>query len=79
MQEFDIVICSFQQVQQFVNLAMSQPFEITVGNSRQQINGKDFMGMCSLDFSRPVHVSARCSEEEFENFHQQANTIVVCA
>ena len=79
MQEFDIVICSFRQMQQFVSLAMSQPFEITVGNSRQQINGKDFMGMCSLDYSRPVHVSARCSEEEFENFHQKANTITVCA
>ena len=77
MQEFDITIRSFRQVQQFVSLAMAQPFEVLVGNERQQINGKDFMGMCTLDFTRPLRVSARCTEEEFRSFRQNAACFVI--
>ena len=79
MQEFDIVICSIHQIQQFVSLAMNQPFEITVGNNRQQISGKDFMGMCTLDYSKPLHVSARCSEEDFRSFREHTANILTCA
>ena len=49
MKKFDMIISSFRQVQAFVSLAMTQPFEVLVGNDRQHINGKDFMGMFSLD------------------------------
>jgi len=72
MKKFDIILCSFRQVQDFVALAMKQPFEVRVGNDRQHINGKDFMGMFSLDYSRPVQVTVTCSDEEFARFHQQA-------
>ncbi len=72
MREFDIAIRSFLQVQQFVTLAMNQPFEILVGNDSQQINGKDFMGMCALDYSHPLWVRMTCSEEEYSRFRQDA-------
>jgi hypothetical protein len=72
MKKFDMIISSFRQVQAFVSLAMMQPFEVLVGNDRQHINGKDFMGMFSLDYSRPVQVTVTCSEEEFTRFHQLA-------
>lgn len=72
MKNFDIIISSFCQVQAFVSLAMRQPFEVQVGNDRQRINGKDFMGMFSLDYTRPVQVTVTCSDEEFANFRQQA-------
>lgn len=72
VKKFDMVLGSFRQVQAFVALAMKQPFEVRVGNDRQNINGKDFMGMFSLDYSRPVQVSVTCSEEEFSRFHQLA-------
>ena len=72
MKKFDMIISSFRQVQAFVSLAMTQPFEVQVGNDRQHINGKDFMGMFSLDYSRPVQVTVTCSEEEFTRFHQLA-------
>ena len=72
MKNFDIMISSFRQVQAFVSLAMRQPFEVLVGNDRQRINGKDFMGMFSLDYTRPVQVTVTCSDEEFANFQKQA-------
>ena len=76
MQEFHIEMSSFQQVQQFVRLAAQQPFEIRVGNDHQRINGKDLMGMFSLDYSRPVHVIAECARELFEDFHRAVETIL---
>ena len=72
MFEFDISLHSFQQVQQFVELAARQKFDVHVGNSWQHINGKDFMGMFSLDYSRPVRVSVHCSQEEFVRFREEA-------
>ncbi len=72
MHGFDIILRSFGQVQEFVRLATNQPFEVTVGNENQHISGKDFMGMFSLDYSRPVTVRVRCSEEEFRAFRSAA-------
>ena len=39
MHHFNIHICCRSQVQAFVALAMVQPFEVLVGNEKQQING----------------------------------------
>ena len=68
MREFNIVLRSLQQVQEFVAIAMVQPFEVSVGNDRQRINGKDLMGMFSLDYSAPIRVRVICSAEEFSSF-----------
>ena len=70
MKEFDITIRSFQQVQDFVSLAMVQPFDVLVCNEKQQINGKSFIGMFSLDYRRPVFVRVCCSDEEFLRFQR---------
>ena len=72
MRQFNIAMGSFQQVQDFVRLAMGQPFDVLVGNERQNINGKDLMGMFSLDFRFPQRVTCTCTEEEFCRFHRQA-------
>ena len=77
MREFDIMIRSFRQVQEFVTLAMQQHFEVMVGNERQQINGKDIVGMFSLDYTRPITVKMECTEEEFQQFHSAAVQIPV--
>ncbi len=71
MCQTQIVLGSFQQVQEFVSLAASQPFAVMVGNERQTINGKDLMGMFSLDYSRPMRVSADCEESDFLLFRKQ--------
>ena len=72
MWEFYISIHSFQQVQDFVRLACEQTFDVTVGNERQSINGKDLMGMFSLDYDRPLQVKMHCSEEAYLRFRQAA-------
>ena len=77
MHEFNIMIHSFREVQEFVSLAMVQPFEVLVGNERQKINGKNYIGMSSLDYRRPLQVSVKCSEEEFLRFRQDAAKFVI--
>jgi len=77
MRHFHINISSFRQIQDFVALAMVQPFEVLVGNEKQQINGKSFIGMFSLDYKRPVRVSVNCSEEEFSRFRSEASRFLV--
>lgn len=72
MQEFDINFHSFSEVQDFVSLATVQPFPITVGNDRQRVNAKSFMGILSLDFSQPIQVWAECNSQEFDAFRQAA-------
>lgn len=54
--DFPIRLSSFRQIQTFVSLAARHPFEIRVGNDHQNIDGKDLMGMSSLDYTRPVIV-----------------------
>jgi len=76
MQEFDITIRSFEEVQDFVALATVQPFEISVGNTHQQVNAKSFMGMFSLDYSQPIHVRAQCSDADFDHFRTVAHRFV---
>ena len=71
MWEFHITIRSFQQIQSFVALAATQPFDISVGNEYQDIDGKDLIGMFSLDYSRPLRVKMHCSEEAFLQFRQK--------
>ena len=67
---FHILLTTYKQIKAFVSLAARQPFDIRVGNDRQSINGKDFMGMCSLDFSRPVHVQAECTADQAAAFRK---------
>ncbi len=77
MHQMQIVLGSFQQVQEFVSLAASQPFNVIVGNDGQAIDGKDLMGMFSLDYTQPVLVSAECQEDDFLLFRQQAAKFLV--
>ena len=76
MHQFSIHICSSRQVRDFVTLAMTQPFEVLVGNEKQQISGKSFMGMFTLDHRHPVCVSVRCSDEEFSHFRQNVEKLL---
>ena len=48
MKEFTIQFNSVQQVQRFVELATQQPYAISLGNSRHQVNGKSFREKISM-------------------------------
>ena len=71
MKEFEIVIRSFRQVRAFISTATVQPFQVLVGNDSQMVNGKSFIGMVSLDYSRPLKVICECDSDSFQNFRQQ--------
>lgn len=77
MRQFRISLRSFAEVQDFVSLAMVQPFRVLVGGDNQSINGKNFMGMFSLDYSRPLQVSVDCDEVEFQKFRNAAARFLV--
>ena len=76
MRQFDIVVTTFRQVQDFVSLAMVQPFEVLVESDRRQVSGKNFMGMFSLDFHQPINVLVDCDEDSFCRFRQKANELL---
>ena len=73
MQNFYIKLRSFQEVQEFISIATVQPFAVLVGNEAQQVNGKSFIGMVSLDYSRPLKVLCDCDGDGFQNFRHQAS------
>ena len=77
MQEFKISLHSFEQVREFVKIACKQTFPIAVGNEQQIIDGKDLMGMFSLDYSRPLTVRPDCSAEEFAFFRQTVSKFLI--
>jgi len=72
VKSFTISLHSLKQVQDFVSLAMIQPFDVLVCNDYQQVNGKNFMGMFSLDFRQPLQVQVSCDEDSFCRFRQKA-------
>ena len=68
MQQFHISLHSFQDVQEFISMATVQPFAVVVGNEAQQVNGKSFIGMVSLDYTRPLLVQADCDCQALQSF-----------
>ena len=77
MKQFDVFLHSFEDVQDFVELATVQPFRILVGNDRTRVNAKSFMGMFSLDFHAPVQVRADCTDEQYTRFQLAADRFLV--
>ncbi len=69
-QQFDIKLSSFSDVQDFVQIASLQPFQVLVGNGRILVNAKSFMGLFSLDHQWPVHVRVDCSDEQCRLFQE---------
>ena len=76
MKEFEIRIKSVRDVLSFVNLATSRPFDVLVGNEYHQVNGKSFMEMFCLNFSRPLKATMECSDEEFQQFMVDAKSLL---
>jgi len=72
MRHFNISIRSFADIQAFVSLAISQPFDVLVGNEDQTFNAKSLMAMFCLDYHRPLQVRVNCDDAAFAQFQQDA-------
>ena len=77
MREFEIRLRSVQDVQDFVDLATTKPFTVLVCDDYHRVNGKSFMEMFCLNFSRPLKATMECSEEEYEQFRKDAAALLV--
>ena len=77
MQEFMIHLGSVQDVQDFVAMATSRPYLITVRDEHNKIKGSSFMEMFCLDFAQPLRVVAECSAAELEELLRDADRFLV--
>ena len=66
MREFLIRLGSVQDVQDFVALASTRGFPITVRDEHNKINADSFMELFCLDFTQPLRVVCDCTEAELE-------------
>lgn len=73
MWEFTVRLKSVKDVQDFVGLATTMGFPIEVDDGHHRVNGGSFMEMFCLDCTKPLTVSARCSEEQFVYFRNAAH------
>lgn len=77
MQEFTIVIHSLEGILEFVALCQRQHFDITAGNENQLVSAKNYIGMCALDWSRPVQVRFPADGEGCDGFRQAAQRFLL--
>ena len=77
MLEFEMRLGSVQDVQDFVDIASTRPFTITVRDARNKINADSFMELVCLDFTRSVRVVCDCSEEELNRLCRDLDRFVV--
>lgn len=71
MQEFQVMIRSFQDLRAFVTAAGSQPFPISVSDSQRQVNGSSYIAMVCLNHKAPLTVQCRCTEQQCRCFRDQ--------
>ncbi len=77
MLEFAIRLGSVQDVQDFVAVATTRPFTITVRDEHNKISADSFMELFCLNFSHPLRVVCNCSEAELEALKQDLAQFVV--
>ena len=72
MREFWIRLGSVRDVQDFVDIASTRGFTVTVRDANNKINAESFMELFCLDFSQSLRVVCDCSEEQLEQFRRDA-------
>lgn len=77
MLEFRICLRSVQDVQDFVDIAATHPFEITVRDDNNKINAQSFMELFCLDFTRPLRVVCDCGEDALHCLRGELDHFVV--
>jgi len=77
MMEFLIRLGSVQDVQDFVDIASTRPFAITVRDSHNKINADSFMELFCLDFTQPLRVVCDCAQEQLNQLQRDLDRFVV--
>jgi phosphotransferase system HPr-like phosphotransfer protein len=79
MLEFAIRLGSVQDVQDFVAIATTYPFSITVRDEHNKIKAESFMELFCLNFTHPLRVICECNQEELDGLMQDMAHFVVKA
>jgi len=77
MLEFAIRLGSVQDVQDFVAVATTRPYSITVRDEHNKISADSFMELFCLNFTRPLRVVCDCSEADLQVLQQDLARFVV--
>ena len=77
MREFWIRLGSVRDVQDFVDIASTRGFTVTVRDANNKISAESFMELFCLDFSQSLRVVCDCSEEQLEQFRQDLSRFLV--
>ncbi len=56
MKTFDIMLCSINDVKNFVNIVTKYDFDIDLTSGRYVVDAKSIMGIFSLDLGKPITV-----------------------
>ena len=72
MDTFQVAFRAFEDVRDFVSLALTQPYDLTVSSGNRTVDAKSMMVMFSLDYSRPVEVRGACSQADLTAFAELA-------
>ena len=75
--QYTVRFSSLKDVMRFVAMSTKLGFPITVGTDSYHVNGGSFMGMFTLNWSKPQTVTIRCTEEEAARFEQEAARFLV--
>lgn len=60
MLEKTIMLNSFDEVKEFVELAASKDYDIELMSGEYIVNAKSIMGVFSLDLTKPLIMAAHC-------------------
>ena len=71
MHTFRVEFRSFEDVRDFVVLASTQPFDLSVCSGSHCVDGKSIMVMLSLDYSHPLQVNISCDQESCLQFLEE--------
>ncbi len=71
MREFLIRLGSVREVQEFVSIATTRSFAITVRDEHNKIRAESFMELFCLDFSHPLRVVCDCDEQQLNDFRME--------
>ncbi len=77
MQEFQIRLRSVKEVQDFVDTVTACPYTVTIRDARNKVNGKSFMELFCLDFSRSLQMLADCGETEGHSLEARIDQFLV--
>lgn len=77
MKEFVIRLSCVKDVEAFCALATARPFQVSLDDGQTMVNGKSFMEMFCLVLTRPLRVTARCTDEEFAQFCEDVKRFII--